>query len=133
MEALYLSREVETAVAEFKQDNPWLKPGTICSYCASLVVLDLTTYDVKTWPPIWADYQIDWRREVFNLGVEPVTWIMGDIAMEMQADGILFPSQAHEGGTNLVVFNSSDIRGGGLDVIDPDGDLPQDGSSWRQS
>lgn len=38
---------------------------------------------------------------------------------------------ARQGGTSLVVFNSSNIRGGGLDVIDPDGDLPQDASSWQ--
>jgi RES domain-containing protein len=31
-EALYLSLETETALAEYQQDNPWIKPGTICAF-----------------------------------------------------------------------------------------------------
>lgn len=42
-EALYLSREPQTALAEFQQDNPWLLPGTICSYfVTALRVADLS-------------------------------------------------------------------------------------------
>lgn len=31
-EALYLSLDEPTALAEYRQDNPWLPPGTICSF-----------------------------------------------------------------------------------------------------
>jgi hypothetical protein len=31
-EALYLARDAATALAEDKQDNPWLRPGTICTF-----------------------------------------------------------------------------------------------------
>ncbi|XBS67955.1 RES family NAD+ phosphorylase [Acerihabitans sp. KWT182] len=33
-EALYLSADEVTALAEYKQDNPWLQPGTICTFFA---------------------------------------------------------------------------------------------------
>jgi hypothetical protein len=31
-EALYLSMDEASALAEYKQDNPWLPPGTICTF-----------------------------------------------------------------------------------------------------
>ena len=31
-EALYLSLDEPTALAEYRQDNPWLPPGTICTF-----------------------------------------------------------------------------------------------------
>ncbi|MGH8645005.1 MAG: RES family NAD+ phosphorylase [Gammaproteobacteria bacterium] len=31
-EALYLAMDEPTALAEYKQDNPWLRPGMICTF-----------------------------------------------------------------------------------------------------
>lgn len=31
-EAIYLALDEATALAEYKQDNPWLRPGTICTF-----------------------------------------------------------------------------------------------------
>lgn len=133
-EALYLSRNETTALAEYRQDNPWLPPGTICTYFASgLRVADLSAgFDAEHWDPLWADHAIDWRREAFNRKVEPVTWYMADVAIEQGLDGILFPSHAHSGGTNLVIYASSTRPPSQLCVYDPAGALPRDRSSWPE-
>lgn len=132
-EALYLSREPQTALAEFQQDNPWLLPGTICSYfVTALRVADLSGgYDPSDWDAVWLDFDLDWRREAFARKVQPVTWTMGDLVMDAGLDGILFPSQASPGGTNLVIYGSSSRPPDQLRVHDPKGALPRDGSSWR--
>ena len=46
--------------------------------------------------------------------------------------GILFPSQTHEGGTNLVVFPEHLKNGNAVIVSDPDGRLPHDQTSWAR-
>jgi RES domain-containing protein len=46
--------------------------------------------------------------------------------------GILFPSQAHEGGTNVVVYSERLKDGNSVTVNDPDGRLPRDQSSWTR-
>ncbi len=66
---------------------------------------------------------------VFNLGidsklrrrhsVEPPTWHMADDAVAAECDGILSPSQARHGGTNLVVYRSSGRPASQLHVYDP--------------
>lgn len=124
-EALYLSRDEVTALAEYKQDNPWLPPGTICTFFLNRMrVADLSAgYDPANWPPLWADYAVDWRAELFGKGNEPPTWYMSDDVLAAQLDGILFPSQARPGGINLVVFDSSLKRQEQLDVYDPHGAL----------
>lgn len=40
-----------TALDEFKQDNPWMTPGTICTYfVGGLIVADLSA---GYWPAGW--------------------------------------------------------------------------------
>ena len=46
--------------------------------------------------------------------------------------GILFPSQANDGGTNIVVFVDRLRDGNSVEVNDPDGRLPRDQSSWTR-
>jgi RES domain-containing protein len=46
--------------------------------------------------------------------------------------GILFPSQVHEGGTNVVVYSDRLRDGNSVTVNDPDGRLPRDQSSWAR-
>lgn len=121
-EALYLSLDEATALAEYKQDNPWLPPGTVCTFFVDqLRVADLRVgFDPDTWDPIWADFEVDWRKEHFDRHVEPPTWYMADDVLAAGLDGVLFPSQAHVGGVNLVIYNSSLRRKSELDVFDPD-------------
>ncbi len=120
-EALYLSMDDATALAEYKQDNPWLQPGTICTFFVNGINLaDLSAgYDPTRWPPLWADFTIDWRTEWFGKGVEPPTWFMADDVVAAGLDGIIFPSQALAGGTNLVIFASSTRPANELRVYDP--------------
>lgn len=124
-EALYLALDETTALAEYKQDNPWLPPGTICTFLAQgLRVADLRAgFDPERWPPLWADFTVDWRTEWFGKSIEPPTWYMADDAVAAGLDGILFPSQARPGGMNLVVYGSSGRPASQLRVYDPAGVL----------
>jgi RES domain-containing protein len=46
--------------------------------------------------------------------------------------GILFPSQANDGGTNVVVYVDQIKDGNTVEVNDPDGRLPRDQFSWKR-
>lgn len=124
-EALYLSLETVTALAEYQQDNPWLRPGTICTFFANgLRVADLSAgFDPEHWSPLWADFAVDWRAEWFGKSIEPPTWYMADDVVAAGLDGILFPSQAQPGGINLVIYGSSTQSPAQLRAYDPDGAL----------
>ena len=126
-EALYLSLDEPTALDEYRQDNPWLPPGTICTFFADgLRVADFSAgFDPAQWAAVWADFDVDWRAEWFGRSVEPPTWYMADDVVAAGLDGILFPSQARAGGINLVVYGSSLRPAAELDVYDPDGRLEQ--------
>ena len=80
-EALYLSNDEATSLAEYKQDNPWLPPGTICTFFVhGLRVANLAGgFDPGCWPALWADFEVDWRAEWFDKGIEPPTWYMADL------------------------------------------------------
>ncbi|MEA9392110.1 RES family NAD+ phosphorylase [Acerihabitans sp. TG2] len=120
-EALYLSVDEATALAEYQQDNPWLQPGMICTFFAkALRVADLSAgYDSTHWADLWADFAVDWRTERFGNGIEPPTWYMADDVVAAGLDGILFPSQAYPGGINLVIYRSSQLTSAQLCVYDP--------------
>ncbi len=122
-EALYLSSDEVTALAEYKQDNPWLPPGTICTFFVNTLRLaDFSAgFDPGRWPSLWADFDVDWRKEWFDKSNEPPTWHMADDVVAAGLDGIVFPSQARPGGTNLVVYRSSERPKAQLRVYDPDG------------
>jgi RES domain-containing protein len=124
-EALYLSMDEVTALAEYKQDNPWLPPGTICTFFAQgLRVADLGAgIDPERWPRLWADFAVDWRAEWFGKSIEPPTWYMADDVVAAGLDGIVFLSQARPGGSNLVVYGSSSRPASQLRVYDPAGVL----------
>ncbi|WP_210399038.1 RES domain-containing protein [Steroidobacter denitrificans] len=48
---------------------------------------------------------------------------MADDVVAAGLNGILFPSQAHPGGTNLVIYRSSGRPSSQLRVYDPEGAL----------
>ena len=72
---------------------------------------------------VWSDFSADWRAEWFGKSIEPPTWYMADDVVSEGLDGILFPSQARPGGTNLVVYRSSVRSAAQLRVYAPSGAL----------
>lgn len=102
-----------------------MPPGIICTFFADrLRVVDLRGgFKPDLWDPLWADFDVDWRSQLFARGVEPPTWYMADDVVAAGLDGIMFPSQAHCGGTNLVIYRSSARSKAELHVYDPDGSL----------
>lgn len=125
VEALYLSQTPETALEEYRQHARLLPPGTLATFLVSrLRVVDFSAgFAAGTWDPLWADYACKWRQLAFDQGVEPASWVLGDLAMDVGAAGILFPSTICTGGTNLVLFNPSALPSASLRVHDPNGDL----------
>jgi len=88
LEALYLSLDPTTAVAEFKQASAHLPPGTLCSYTATLPALvDLRQLGAGSWHPIWHDWNIDWRLIRADGRMDPPTWDMADLALDAGAPG----------------------------------------------
>jgi len=56
--------------------------------------------------------------------------VISDMCIAEGYKGILFPSSALSGGTNLVVFNSTLVVADKLVTFDPNGDLPKNQASW---
>ena len=132
LEALYLSLDPTTAVAEFKQASAHLPPGTLCSYTATLPALvDLRQLGAGSWHPIWHDWNSDWRLIRADGRMDPPTWDMADLALDAGVPGIIFPSVANPGGVNVVLFLEALQGCGTIKVNDPDSALPVDQASWR--
>jgi RES domain-containing protein len=130
--ALYLSVDIETAAAEYQQIDSLLAPATVATYLVSLgSVVDFSGgYAPDAWDPAWQDLWCDWRQIAFVDNVEPPSWLLGDLALQAGASGILFPSRVRAGGINLVVYLDSVAVPDRLRVHDPDKRLPKDPSSW---
>jgi RES domain-containing protein len=132
IEALYLSLEELTALREYQQTSPFLPPCTVCSYTVALRnLVDLRQlHRGPPWDDLWHDWHEDWRHLKFELHIEPPTWVLSDMVREQGFTGIVFPSQTHESGTNVVVFTDRLGDGNSIEVNDPDGQLPLDQASW---
>lgn len=135
IEALYLTLEAKTALAEYQQVSPLLEPCMLTSYIASVGrLVDLRQFDGSdVWDPLWTDWDTDWRNFAFNLHIEPPTWVLGDLVRGAGHAGILFPSVVNSGGTNAVLYQDIFASGDSITVHDPHHDLPIDQSSWRRS
>lgn len=133
VEALYLSAEPETALAEYRQGSSLPKPATLVAYEIALIdVIDLSAgYDPARWSAEWADWDCDWRWLARIEHEVPPSWRLGDEAIRSGAPGLLFPSIHRADGTNLVVFGANLTTDDRLAVHDPDGALPRDQRSWE--
>jgi RES domain-containing protein len=131
-EALYLSLEATTAMAEYQQTSPFLPPCTLCSYAVALrALVDLRQWrDGAPWHDLWRDWRCNWRAMLFDDHIEPPTWDLADMARAAGHTGIVFPSETSAGGTNVVVYTDRLAGGNTVEVIDPGGLLPRDQSSW---
>ncbi len=132
VEALYLSLDALTALREYQQTSSFLPPCTMCSYTATLVnLVDLRQLaHGEPWDELWHDWREDWRHLKFDLHIEPPTWVLADLVRARGCTGVLFPSQANDRGTNVVVYVDRLIDGNSVVVNDPDGRLPRDEASW---
>lgn len=133
IDAVYLSRCIETAIAEYQQDDPLIPPGTLVTYRVALSrIVDFEAGYIRgVWDELWSDWDCEWRKHVLYEHIEPPSWLLGDLAVERRAKGILFPSTRHAGGSNLVVYSAQLEEGDELSAYDPHGDLPLDQESWR--
>jgi len=133
IDAIYLSRHIETAAAEYRQDDPLIPPGTLVAYrvALSLIVDFEAGYIRGLWDELWSDWDCPWRKQCLYERIEPPSWLLGDLAMESGATGIVFPSTRHRGGTNLVLYPHRLEPGDDLSAYDPRSDLPSNQESWR--
>lgn len=127
--ALYLSSDVATAQAEYQQESRLMPPAVVVTYEVTLAnVADLSGgYRADAWGPEWEDWNCDWRALAFSDGIEPPSWVLGDMSLAAGARGILFASlkRAVPGAWNLVVFTVAIAAGDTVLVHDPQGDLPR--------
>jgi len=129
--AIYLSLELETALAEYQQTDALLEPALMASYRIRVgPVVDFRAGFANGWDALWQDFYCDWRRLYFNEGIEPPSWVIGDHVLAASAKGIMFRSII-TGGTNLVLYNDALEDGDELTVHDPHGALPRNQDSWQ--
>lgn len=119
---LYLSREVETAFAEYQQEIG-TRPGTFVAYdVAAARIYDLTDAGVREKLDVPEEALLaPWKRIAFVDGKTPGSWGHADL-LAKQADGVLVPSAMREGGTNLVLWRWNQGRAA-VSFHDPMDDL----------
>ena len=128
--ALYLSLEIETALAEYNHIDALLPPALMVSYKISVdPIIDYRGGFSADWDPLWQDFYCDWRKMHFNDTIEPPTWVIGDQALVAGGKGILFKSII-TGGTNLVLYNNTLAVSDSIIVHDPNKALPKNQDSW---
>lgn len=132
LHALYLSAEPETAIAEYRQTDALLAPGTLVSYQVTLgAVADFRAgFDPAVWDEAWREFWCPWREDAFLRRIDPASWLLGDITLSEGLRGIWFQSVVRRGGTNPVVYVDALDEGDRLLVHDPHTALPRDQSSW---
>jgi RES domain-containing protein len=132
VEALYLSAEPDTALAEYRQAASITPPGTLVAYRIDVDgIVDFSRgHEGKISPEDWAQAGCDWKYIARLEQRDPPTWRLGDRLMRDGVKGLLFPSFREPGGTNLVLFTANLGPEDRVAVHDPAGKLPRDQSSW---
>lgn len=132
-EALYLSVDPVTALAEYRQGASITPPGTSVAYQVDVPgIVDFSVgYDPAAWPPLWAEAGCDWKYLARIERQEPPSWLLGDQLIRDGVRGLLFSSLRQANGINLVLFIANLGSDCIVDVHDPDHRLPRDRRSWR--
>ncbi|MBN8491035.1 MAG: RES family NAD+ phosphorylase [Burkholderiales bacterium] len=134
VEARYLAATPETALAEYQGESPLLPPATLVTFLVTAKnVVDFSGgYDPAHWTPIWAEAHGNWKGMAFLEGVEPPSWVIGDIVRDAGHPGILYRSARHADGLCLVLFPEMlVVSGSTARTHDPAGALPRDDTSWK--
>lgn len=132
VEALYLSAEVETALAEYGQGSTLPPPGTLVAYRVQAAeVADFSTgYDPAGWSSDWTAWNSDWKYIARIEREVPPTWRLADALIRDGRRGLLYPSARRAAGTNLVLFSANLTIDDRVEAHDPEGRLPSNQSSW---
>lgn len=133
VEARYLATTAETALGEYRGESPLLPPATLVTFLVTAKnVVDFTGgYDPTHWTPIWAEALGNWKGMAFLEGVEPPSWVIGDIVRDADHPGILYPSTRQTHGVCLVLFPQMQaLASFSARPHDPAKSLPRDDSSW---
>ncbi len=135
LKALYLSLDINTALAEYAQLSPLMPPGTIVSYNVNAAkIVDFREGMGPQWDWMWQDFYCDWREIYFNQKIEPPSWLAGDETLAAGAVGILFRSVLPGiTGDNLVLYTEYIKGNDSIVALDPSGDLPRNLDSWSVS
>jgi RES domain-containing protein len=131
MEALYISEDYITAIAEYEQELG-IRPGTLCAYDVDLRgIVDLTDLQVQTICSVTtATLTCAWKEIWLVQKQRPPTW---ELAASLATDGytgVRVPSVRHFSGVNLVLWQWNDHPDRHIAVLDPRSDLPTDQRSW---
>lgn len=128
LEALYISKEHQTAGDEFLQGL--IRPYFLVPYQVSFKkVADLTDSRFLKLHKIKPDeLTIPWKFIARIEGKDPITWRIADDLIQKGFEGALFPSQASPGGINLVVWKWDEKT---VIVKDSNQDIPKDQKSWE--
>jgi RES domain-containing protein len=133
VEARYLAATPATALAEYQGESPLLPPATLVTFLVTVgdIVDFRGGYDAARWTPIWAEAYSNWKGLAFADGVEPASWVIGDLVRGAGYPGILYRSIRDPGGLCLVLFPDMQRRTRFVArAHDPANTLPRDDSSW---
>jgi RES domain-containing protein len=128
--ALYLSETHGAAIAEYLQSL--VRPGLLTPYDVdSPDILDLVDPAVRAAAQVDnALFGLEWRRIRDVERRRPVSWDLAEAAAAAGFTGLRVPSAQSPGGVNLVLWRWGEAGGASVTAIDPNADLPRDGSSW---
>lgn len=100
VEALYLSADVETALAEYAQGSSITPPGMLVAYRVAVSdIVDFSAgYGPPSWPPIFAGWACNWKAIARLDGGNPPSWQIADELIGAGRPGMLFPSTRRAGG-----------------------------------
>lgn len=130
--ALYLSEDLNTAVAEYEQDLG-TRPGTFCAYQIRIAgMVDLTRPEARDACGI-AEQELlyPWKKIAFIEGRRPPTWDLAGRLFTAGFAGVRVPSARQPGGVNIVLWRWNDHPDRQITAHDPQGDLPRNQDSWR--
>jgi RES domain-containing protein len=131
MPALYMSEQIETAIAEYQQDLG-IRPATLCAYETDMAgVVDFCDGQVLVALGVApADLRCPWKALAFVDRRRPPSWDIARRLFDAGAAGIRVPSVQATDGANLVLWRWNDAPDRKVLALDPLGDLPRDQSSW---
>jgi RES domain-containing protein len=134
VEARYLAATPEAALAEYQGESPLLPPATVVTYrVTAQAVVDFTGgYQEERWSPIWAEAYCNWKGMAFLENVEPPSWVIGDLVRQAGYPGILYACARDRAHRCLVLFPDLADRFR-APAYDPEGRLPRNAQSWKQS